>query len=148
MSVAGCRRMLPLSPVIPHKIVRGAEYQQHDGCIIKRKAIKSPGRMGVTWPKCLSSRISSLSHDLGPTTSPGSCSEAASRLRRSRSLSDRFNIRFLVGFFVRIFLRFSRAFDRFDLEEPTEIPRCLAISSWVSPSMTNKLKTVRYAGDR
>src|ERR1700759_5144385 len=46
------------------------------------------------------------------------------------------------AFFVNIFLRFSRAFDRFDLEAPTDIPRCLPISSCDMPSITNRLNTV------
>src|SRR5688572_28429938 len=51
------------------------------------------------------------------------------------------------SFLIMIFLRFSLALDRVDLEDPTEMPRCLAISSWENPSITNKLNTVRYAGE-
>jgi hypothetical protein len=35
-----------MSLVVPDKIIRGAEYHQYDGCIIKREAVKSPGDMG------------------------------------------------------------------------------------------------------
>ena len=32
--------------VILYKVIRGAEYQQYDGRIVKRKAIKSADRTG------------------------------------------------------------------------------------------------------
>jgi hypothetical protein len=32
--------------VIPDKVVGGAEYEEHDGRIIKRETVKSPDSMG------------------------------------------------------------------------------------------------------
>ena len=39
------------------------------------------------------------------------------------------------------------AFERLDFDAPTDMPSVCEISSWLSPSITNKLKTARYAGE-